>query len=135
MLIHRTIRGFVALLPMFLLPVRAIAAGESSSPPEAPKGILPIPDYTGDFWHATHLAGDFNGERTKLAEKGIQVDVEWTQIVQNIVNGGRDETTRYGGTADYLIHLDLMRMGILPGGLITFRAESRYGASVNGAAG
>jgi porin len=33
------------------------------------------------------------------------------------------------------VNADLMRMGVLPGALIKFRAESRYGRSVNGASG
>ena len=41
----------------------------------------------------------------------------------------------YGGTVDYTLNVDLMRMGVLPGALIRFRAESSYGTSVNAAAG
>jgi hypothetical protein len=55
--------------------------------------------------------------------------------VQGVVDGGRDPETSYGGNGDYLIHFDLQRMGLLPGALIKFRAESRYGESVNAAAG
>jgi porin len=73
--------------------------------------------------------------RTDLANKGIQIGIEWNQFVQGIASGGRDQTTEYDATWDYTINLDLMRMGILPGALIKFRAESRYGDSVNGIAG
>ena len=73
--------------------------------------------------------------RTDLANKGVQVDVDWTQYVQGVVDGGIDRSTRYGGHLDYLINLDLMRMGLIPGGLVRFRAESRYGDSVNGISG
>ena len=61
--------------------------------------------------------------------------MELNQYVQGVTNGGRDRTAAYGGTADYTVNLDLMRMGILPGALIKFRAESRFGSSVNGQAG
>ena len=57
------------------------------------------------------------------------------QAVQSIVDGGRDTQTRYGGNLDYLANFDLMRMGVFDGALIKFRAESRYGKSVNGACG
>ena len=51
--------------------------------------------------------------------------MELNQYVQGVTNGGRDRTRQlYGGTADYTVNLDLMRMGILPGALIKFRAES-----------
>lgn len=99
------------------------------------KGLLPIPQFTGDLQDRSHLTGDWNGTRTDLANKGIQADVDWTQYVQSIVSGGADTGTAYGGHFDYLIHLDLMRMNVLPGALITIRAESRYGQSVNGTSG
>jgi porin len=51
------------------------------------------------------------------------------------VDGGRDETSAYGGHLDYLIRLDLMRMNVLQGALVTIRAESRYGDTVNLEAG
>ncbi len=106
----------------------------STSAP-APAGLLPVPDYSADFWTRSFLTGDWGGVRSDLANKGIQIGVEWNQFVQGIADGGRDQTTGYGANVDYTINLDLMRMGILPGALIRFRAESRYGESVNGAAG
>src|SRR5262245_11746544 len=112
------------------------ADGDAAAPPaEAPKGLLPVPNYGGDLWTRSHLAGDFNGGRKQLAEHGIQIDVDWTQYAQSIVAGGRDSDSHYGGHLDYLMHFDLMRMGLIPGGLLTVRAESRYGQSVNAAAG
>lgn len=104
-------------------------------PQAAPQGILPIPDYTGDIWDRPFLLGDPNGLRTQWANKGIQFEIDYTQTVQSVVSGGRDTGTQYGGNLDYLVRLDLMRMGLVPGGLVTIRAESRYGNSVNGNAG
>ncbi len=40
-----------------------------------PAGILPIPDYGGDFWNRSHLTGDWGGMRTEWAEKGIQFEI------------------------------------------------------------
>jgi len=107
----------------------------SSAAPAVPAGILPIPDYSGDFWTRSRLTGDWWGVRTNLANKGVQFDVDWTQYAQGIPSGGREQEAEYGGHLDYLLHLDLMRMNLIPGGLITVRAESRYGNSVNGVAG
>lgn len=56
-------------------------------------------------------------------------------VCAGVSDGGRDRTTQYGGNVVYSLNLDLMRMGVLPGALVKFRAESRYGRSVNGAAG
>ena len=85
--------------------------------------MLPVPDYGGDLLNRSRLTGDWGGTRTDLANKGVQVDVDWTQYVQGVVDGGIDRSTRYGGHLDYLVHLDLMRMGLIPGGLVKFRAE------------
>lgn len=99
------------------------------------QGINPIPDYSGDFWHRNRLTGDWGGARTDLADFGIQFDVRFTQTMQSVVDGGLDTGTRYGGSVDYLLMIDLMRMGLVPGGMIKFRGESRYGQSVNDIAG
>jgi hypothetical protein len=106
-----------------------------SAPSKSPAGLLPIPDYSANLWRREQLTGDWWGGRTYLATDGIQIGVELNQYVQGVTNGGRDQTAAYGGTADYTVNLDLMRMGILPGALIKFRAESRFGNSVNGDAG
>jgi porin len=105
------------------------------SPAATPAGILPVPNYKADFWNNSYLTGDWGGARTDLANKGVQVGVEWTQFVQGVVRGGNDRNTEYGANLNYTINLDLMRMGVLPGALIKFRAESRYGDSVNADAG
>jgi porin len=112
-----------------------LVASDAALAQEAAQGLLPVPDYGGDLWNRSRLSGDWGGVRTDLANKGVQVDVDWTQYVQGVVDGGLDRSTRYGGHLDYLINLDLMRMGLIPGGLIRFRAESRYGDSVNGISG
>lgn len=102
---------------------------------EAPAGVVPIADTTGDFWERSAVLGDFDGGRTKLAEMGIQFNVDWTNTLQSVVDGGRDQTTEIGGTADFNLTFDLMRMKLMPGAFVKFRGESRYGESVNGDTG
>ena len=99
------------------------------------KGILPVPEYGGDLWSRSYLLGDLGGARSDLANKGIQWNVQFVQTLQSVVDGGRETQTKYGGTLDYNLTLDFDRMGLIPGGLLTFRAESRYGETVNGIAG
>jgi len=103
--------------------------------PNVAEGLLPLQDYTGDLLTRRYLTGDWGGHRTALAKMGIQLDVNYTNILQSVLDGGRDTDTRYGGTLDYNLNLDLHRMGVMPGAIIKFRAESRYGGSVNGIAG
>jgi porin len=112
-----------------------LVASHAALAEEGAQGLLPVPDYGGDLLNRSRLTGDWGGTRTDLANKGVQVEVDWTQYVQGVVDGGLDRDTRYGGHLDYLINLDLMRMGLIPGGLVKFRAESRYGESVNGISG
>ncbi len=128
-------------LPLYLTagclavgPVHALAQDAAKPAPPA-EGILPIPDYTGDLWTRRALLGDFDGGRTSLANRGVQFGIDWNQTVQSVVDGGRDTNTAYGGTLDYNLSIDLMRMGVLPGAVVKFRGESRYGETVNGDAG
>ena len=100
-----------------------------------PAGLLPIPDYTSDLWTRPALLGDLGGVRTSLAEQGIQFGIDWNNTLQSVASGGRDTSTAYGGTLDYNLTLDLMRMGLVPGGLVKLRGESRYGESINGDTG
>jgi hypothetical protein len=48
-----------------------------------------------------------------------------------VANGGLDRGTAYVANLNYTINLDLMRMELIPGALIKFRVETRYGSSVN----
>ena len=50
-----------------------------TSPPVAPAGLLPIPDYSASFWKRQYLTGDWWGARTSLANKGVQIGVELNQ--------------------------------------------------------
>jgi porin len=127
-MIDRRIAASLALSFVLAAPHAALAQEEV-------EGLLPVPDYGGDLLNRSRLTGDWGGRRTDLANKGVQVDVDWTQYVQGIADGGLDRNTRYGGHVDYLVNLDLMRMGLIPGALVKFRAESRYGESVNGISG
>ncbi len=81
------------------------------------------------------MLGDLNGARTDLANRGVQFGIDWNNTMQSVVDGGRDSKTAYGGTIDYNLTLDLMRMKLLPGAMIKLRGESRYGESVNGDTG
>ncbi len=114
---------------------KTAAAGAAAEAPAQPQGLLPVPDYSGDFWNRNRLTGDWGGTRTDLANKGIQFDINFTQTLQSVVDGGRDTGTRYGGSLDYLLTLDLMRMGVMPGAMIKFRGESRFGEAANDIAG
>jgi hypothetical protein len=56
-------------------------------------------------------------------------------FVQGVANRGCDQGTAYGANLDYTLNVYLMRMDLIPGSPIKFRAETRYGSSFNGIAG
>ena len=62
---------------------------------------------------------------------GIIFDLNWLQIGQGVVSGGVDKRWAYATNLDYNLSLDLARMNIMPGALITFRGQSRFGSTVN----
>ncbi len=122
----RALRSGLVLVACVALP--ALATAQSS-------GLIPIPDYGGDFESRTHMSGDWGGERTDLAERGITFDFTWNQVSQAVLEGGRNETGRYGGKLESVVTFDLDRMELMQGALLTLHTETRYGKSVNEAAG
>lgn len=116
--------------------VSASTGGAGAAKPQvavaAPvEGIVPIPNYGGDFWTRGYVSGDWDGSRTKLAQKGLTFELDWTQTGQGGVSGGRRIDWDYGGSLDFVLTADLQRMGVMPGGVFKLRTESRYGESVN----
>jgi len=111
------------------------ASDDASSGPQQSEGILPVPDYSGDLRTRPALTGDWGGLRQQWAEKGVTFRFNWYQAVQGVVDGGSDNRWAYGTNLDLYADLDLDRMGVIPGGLVAFRAQSRFGNSVNGDTG
>jgi porin len=120
---------------LFFSPFAIAADAQPAPVPAKSKGILPLPDYSGDFRERPYLFGDIGGTRTEWAEMGLMYDISYNQYLQSVVNRGSETGTRYGGTIDYNVTLDFDRMGVIPGGILTMRAVSRYGRSVNGISG
>lgn len=121
----------LALLLLASLPLTLQGAGADGAPPH--EGIVPIPGYRAS--QSRYLLGDWRGQRTSLAERGVQLEVSLTQTAQGVVDGGRETGWAYGGKLDAYATFDLDRMQILPGAIVTMRTESRYGDSVNSESG
>jgi porin len=122
-------------LVLLLFSSALIASPPEQEVQEPVEGLLPIPSYQGDLTTRAWLLGDLDGSRTDLANRGVQFGVESTQTLQSIVAGGRDEQTEFGGSLDYNLTLDLQKMGVAPGALVSMRAESRYGDTINSLSG
>ncbi len=130
--------SIVGLLVLFLAAVPGLAetdAVDQAIDQQVSAGILPVPDYSGDFRSRTNLTGDWGGRRQEWAEDGFTFNLRWFQVGQGVVDGGLRERSTYVTNLDYLFHFDLDRMGILPGAVVTVRGQSRFGNTVNGDAG
>ena len=101
----------------------------------AAQGLLPVPDYSGEIGARTTVTGDWGGVRQEWADRGVTIGFDWYQVYQDIVNGGIDEGGENATNLDYRLNLDLMRMGLVPGALVTVRGQSRFGNTVNGNSG
>jgi hypothetical protein len=55
------------LAPCAIAQNDSSTSGKTNAPPQtasASAGILPVPDYSGDFWTREYLTGDWGGART-----------------------------------------------------------------------
>jgi porin len=123
-------RALATAALLFAASVPGSAAAEELAP-----GVTPAIDYSGDWSTRPALSGDWGGLRQRLADRGLTFEVEWFQAGQGVVDGGIEERGTYVTNLDYYLKLDLMRMGLLPGALISARGQSRFGDTVNADSG
>ncbi len=81
-----TSRSALFLVSIFTLLVVATSA----------RAQVQAPDYTGDLWSCPRLTGDWGGLRTKLADNGVILDLDFVSIPQGVVGGGKDTTWKWG---------------------------------------
>jgi porin len=96
-----------------------------------------IEDYSGDVWSRPGLTGDWGGLRNTLAKKGVNLDVDLVHSLQGLNAGGsfRNQDSvryRYGGHAEYRLHVDTGKLGLWPGGFLSMMGESQFGSYLNG---
>ena len=88
--------------------------------------------FEGDLWTRSYILGDWGGRRSRLAERGLSLDLLGTQFYQGVASGGREQAWEYGGKIDYLANLDGGKFGLWQGFFVNMHAETRFGTSVNG---
>lgn len=88
-----------------------------------------------NIWTREKLFGDWGGERTKLAENGITLDMDLVQSYQGVLSGGTDKSWKYGGSMNYMLNFDFQKMGLWQGAFLNVRLEQNYGSFVNGRTG
>jgi porin len=82
------------------------------------------------------LTGDWHGARTRLAQRGIIVDIQATQFYQGVVDGsaGTDDW-QYGVKGDLFLTLIGEKLGLWKGLIVNAHLESRAGDDVNALTG
>jgi porin len=88
-------------------PCPDFAVDKSAQPEPAPFG--------GPLHERPKLTGDWFGTRTALRESGITWDIYNTNFYSGVASGGLDDTFRYRGRADYLLHVDGEKAGLWEG--------------------
>jgi porin len=119
-------------------PAQQTAAGAHGGEPKKPEAeatLFPVPDFTKNIWQRTKLTGDWFGSRTKMANNGVQLDMDNVHTFQSVSGGGLDSTSRYLGNAEIVLKLDSQKMGLWPGGFLLVRGEAPFGTGVNLATG
>jgi carbohydrate-selective porin OprB len=72
--------------------------------------LFPVPDYSGDLLERERALGDPGGWRSQLAQRGVQFEVDFTQVYQGIVDGTGDGADEYTGSLDYVMKVDIDKM-------------------------
>jgi porin len=119
------------VLGVITLAMVMLALGVEPALAEGPS----TPSYSGDLWHRSTLTGDWFGARNDLAAKGITFEMNLTQVYQGVVDGGKDDSWKYGGRGEFIFHLDTQKLGLWPGGFFTVQVEGNFNDSVNGLTG
>ena len=88
-------------------------------------------DYSGDVLTRSTLTGDWGGARNDLAKKGVTFDLNLTQVMQGVADGGKNQIAEYGGRGDLTLKVDTGKLGLWPGGFLTVELEGNFGHGAN----
>ncbi|MGZ8919332.1 MAG: carbohydrate porin, partial [Methylobacter sp.] len=111
-------------------------------------------NFSGDILSRPKLTGDWGGIRNDMAEKGVTVDLDATEVTQHVASGGYDGSTlsKFPGNRisqalhdinetesdamfNMVLKVDTGKAGLWPGGFLTVRGEGRVGDAVGLRAG
>ncbi|TAK63536.1 carbohydrate porin [Methylobacter sp.] len=106
-------------------------------------------NFSGDLLSRSKLTGDWRGIRNEMAEKGVTLDLDATQVTQHVASGGYDGSllskspgnrisellpgiseTESDAMFNMLLKVDTGKAGLWQGGFLTVRGEGRVGDSI-----
>jgi len=86
--------------------VVAMAMGAGLSAVRADEPVKPPPS----IWERPTLTGDWGGARTTLANKGIEITINYIGEVFDVISGGLARRASYEGLLDFSVDTDLQKM-------------------------
>ncbi len=104
--------------------------------PPAPVVLSPIGEPTS-FWTRPRLTGDWGGLRSQLEDSGLSFSLNYNVYYGNNMHGGQGTGQRGSGSYDFIIDVDLEKMGLIPGGRLFAFAQGWQGddRNINGLTG
>lgn len=118
----------ILLFCVCALPGALAAGGTDTHAGSVPEDINDSETFTG-------LTGDWYGERSRLADNGIKIELDVIQFYQGVLDGGVDKSWKYGGTAEGNLHFDFHKLGLWPGAFVHARVQHQFGRFANDATG
>jgi hypothetical protein len=95
------------------------------------QSIDAAPQADETIWKRDKLTGDWGGSRTKLSEKGVDLEFRLSQYQQWVTSGGVDRNDEYGGTLDYRVIIDAGKLFGAKGLSFNMHARTRFGQDIN----
>ena len=92
-------------------------------------GLAAAPAFAAN--DSPYLSGDWNGERTRLAERGIAFDFGYTGEAAHNVSGGTRQTARYADQWSFGSTLDLEKLWGWRGGTFQVAITNRNGRNLS----
>lgn len=104
--------------------------------PAPPPAAAPAPTPETDFWKREKMTGDWAGDRLRLKEEGLEIELSLTQFYQGVASGGIRRGSEYNGVFKIDFKLDLGKMK--PGWKwwsAHVQSETRFGGPLLGGTG
>jgi len=120
-------------------PLAAAAFAAAMKPTQAPAAATPTPPKPPeDVWHRAELTGDWGGGRSKLKEKGVELEFSLTQFFQGIATGGLENEsghTEYNGVFTSNFKFDFGKLAGWKFWSAQIQTETRFGGPPLGGIG
>lgn len=118
------------VVPLDPLPVPPLQQAEPAVLSADPSPSAPNP-YAGGLLDRQYLSGDWGGWRSRLADRGVTMDLFGTQFYQGVARGGLAREWEYGGRLDYLLNVDGHKLGLWQGLFANMHVDTRFGTDTN----